>query len=117
MAIKLSDKQKLFARNIHKLEAFIFKLGFEITYGEATRHQIVQDLYLKEGKTTAKYSQHQKKLARDYNFFYAGKYITGKNAKKMLQVVGDYWESLHPDNRWGGNWTTFVDTPHFEMRG
>lgn len=28
--------------------------------------------------------------------------------------LGIYWESLDDKNRWGGNWKTFVDAPHFE---
>lgn len=115
--MSLGSKQKVFTKNVVKLIDFAHSLGFDITLGEATRRQMVQDHYLKTGKSTVKYSQHQKKLAIDLNFFYSGKYITGDNAKGILQVVGDYWESLHDDNVWGGNWKTFVDTPHFEMRG
>jgi hypothetical protein len=28
--------------------------------------------------------------------------------------LGAYWESLHPKNRWGGNFKSLVDCPHFE---
>jgi hypothetical protein len=28
--------------------------------------------------------------------------------------LGAYWVSLHPKNRWGGNFSNLVDCPHFE---
>jgi len=36
--------------------------------------------------------------------------------KLSLQELGDYWESLDSLNRWGGNWKTLYDFPHFERR-
>jgi len=29
-------------------------------------------------------------------------------------IYGAYWETLHPKNRWGGNFKSLVDCPHFE---
>ena len=34
--------------------------------------------------------------------------------KAILAPLGEYWESLHPKNRWGGNFSNLVDCPHFE---
>ena len=47
----------------------------------------------------------------DLNFFKDGKIIWDKTT---LAPVGAYWESLHPKNRWGGNFKSLVDCPHFE---
>jgi hypothetical protein len=63
-------------------------------------------------------SNHRKRLAIDLNIFKDGSYITNK---LMLQHIGDYWESLSPENKWGGNFvdskgSSYEDTPHFERR-
>jgi hypothetical protein len=34
--------------------------------------------------------------------------------KTILAPLGVYWESLYPKNRWGGNFKSLVDCPHFE---
>ncbi len=40
-----------------------------------------------------------------------------KTAAEMqeLQILGYYWESLYPYNRWGGNWQK-QDCPRFELK-
>jgi hypothetical protein len=46
--------------------------------------------------------------------------LKAEEAKTRLQVYGDYWESLSPENRWGGNFpkwypgSDFLDPRHFE---
>jgi hypothetical protein len=47
----------------------------------------------------------------DLNFFKDGKIIWDK---AMLAPIGAYWEDLYPKNRWGGNFKSLVDCPHFE---
>lgn len=56
-------------------------------------------------------SIHLKRCAIDLNFFKDGKIIWDK---AVLASLGKYWESLHPKNRWGGNFRSLVDCPHFE---
>jgi len=34
----------------------------------------------------------------------------------VLRPLGEYWQSLHPKNSWGGFWKSFKDVPHFERR-
>ena len=55
--------------------------------------------------------QHGYRLARDYDIW-----VNDELAyeKEKLQPIGDFWESLYPPNKWGGNFKKFVDTPHFE---
>lgn len=43
---------------------------------------------------------HKQRLAIDLNLFRRGEYMTNSEAHKLL---GDYWKSLHPDCRWGGD--------------
>jgi hypothetical protein len=56
-------------------------------------------------------SIHLKRCAIDLNFFKDGKIIW---SKEILSPLGAYWETLHPKNRWGGNFSNLVDCPHFE---
>jgi len=42
---------------------------------------------------------------------------------ELMRPLGEYWESLHPDNVWGGDWNrnnvldeTFYDPYHFERK-
>lgn len=123
------DKQAIFTKNIAKLIVKAGKLGIELTFGHAWRSKQEQARMFQLGKSKVQYGQHQKRLAVDFNFFIDGKLIyrpfshqrdeLGRMIKtpNAIQKLGDYWENLHPDNRWGGNWKTFVDTPHFEMKG
>jgi peptidoglycan L-alanyl-D-glutamate endopeptidase CwlK len=56
---------------------------------------------------------HLKKCAIDLNFFKSGNGELVQD-KDSLQEIGNYWESLSKFNRWGGNFKSFIDTPHFE---
>lgn len=127
--MSLSAKQRVFTRNIGRLIEFAFSVGIELTMGEAfrTKSQMLLNFYgyvVKEVRDTitlvksrklsnTKNSKHGSRLAQDFNFFIDGQLTYDK---EKLQILGDYWESLHPDNRWGGNFKSFLDTPHFEMR-
>ena len=124
--MKLSENQITFSYNIACLTLYANSKGIGFTYGEAERTKEQQMLYfygytlavvngeLKLVKTTKKSktlnSNHLRRLAVDFNFFMDGKLL---NDEKLLQDLGDYWCSLNPKNRWGGNWGW--DKPHFEM--
>ena len=45
------------------------------------------------------------------NLFKDGVFLTSSEAHRPF---GDYWETLNPDNRWGGMWN---DGNHYEMKG
>jgi len=112
----LVEQQAAFLKDVIKLLNEADRRGFMVTGGELYRTQYQQDFYLKTGASQKKVSIHQERMAIDFNFFV--KDATGKFAltyvQKVLQPLGDYWESLCPQNVWGGNWTTIVDTPHFQ---
>ena len=108
----LSDKQWDFLKDVAMLIYYIESQGWKATGGELWRPQVMQDYYLEEGKSTVRYSNHQDRLAIDLNFFNPDGDLTYD--KDELQMFGDFWESLHPDNEWGGNWKTFLDCPHFQ---
>lgn len=109
--MSLSDEQAAFLLDVCKLVPFATNLGFKVTGGELQRTQVQQEIYVKTGKSKTMNSNHLKKLAIDLNFIKNGQLIYDK---EELAPIGAYWESLNSKNRWGGNFKTFVDMPHFE---
>lgn len=110
----LRQRQSIFMRNIAQLILFAFEQGYELTAGEMYRTQEQQDLHRAAGRSQVKVSQHQKRLAVDLNLFIDGKYVSSSDDHRIL---GEYWKSLHPDNRWGGDFKSLPDGNHYEMRG
>lgn len=102
------------AELIHKAAA----LGFQVAGGELYRTPEQQALHVKNGRSTTMSSQHLKRLAVDLNFFKPGAdgQLQLTYDVEELRPLGQFWENLDPANRWGGNWSTFKDTPHFERR-
>jgi|SRR5690606_32567812 len=118
--MKLSEKQRIFAYNIACLIHYAFdQQGIELTFGEAYRTREQQLIYVQSGKSQTMNSNHLNRLAVDFNFFKEGNLTYNW---EDVKPIGDYWESLHPKNRWGGDWNQndvkdgFIDTPHFEMQ-
>ena len=95
----LQIAQFQFIQNVAKLIEYIFDNNHLCTLGEAWRSKEQALLYAKQGKGIAD-SLHCKRLAIDLNLFDRNeKYLTDS---KDYEQFGIYWESLHPDNRWGG---------------
>lgn len=109
--MSMVTEQNIFLDDVSLLTQYAKRKGITLTYGEAYRTEEQQRLHLFNGKTKAKYSTHQERLAVDFNFFIDGSLTY---SKEDIQVLGDFWESLDVKNRWGGNFKSFVDTPHFE---
>ena len=108
--MKLSEKQQIFARNVGSLLLWTsYWPGYSVTLGEAYRTKEQAELYAKRG-IGIKNSPHRRRLAIDLNLFIDGKYQTKTSAYERL---GLFWESLHPDNVWGGR---FRDGNHFQMK-
>jgi hypothetical protein len=107
--MNLGEHQEAFSRDMFKLEAKAYELGYEIRRGEAERPIEMQKIYVQTGRSKTMNSQHLKKCAQDYHFTKDGKLC-------YPAVLGEYWESLSPLNQWGGNWKSFKDQPHFERR-
>ena len=108
--MSLVADQAAFLLDACKLIAKATELGFTVTGGELYRTAEQQQIYVKTGRSKTMQSNHLRRLAIDLNFFKDGKCIYNVDTLKPL---GQYWESLHPKNRWGGSWR-FVDVPHFE---
>lgn len=107
----LVQQQAEFLLDACKLVYHATQMGFTVTGGELLRTPEQQAIYLKTGRSKTMQSNHLRRLAIDVNFIKDGQLIWDKNT---LAPVGAFWESLNPQNRWGGNFKTLVDCPHFE---
>ena len=105
------DEQSAFLLDMCKLIQYATQQGWVITGGELFRTAEQQEIYFKTGRSQTMASKHLRRCAIDLNFFKDGKLVWDKTA---LAPVGAYWESLNPKNRWGGNFKSLVDVPHFE---
>ena len=107
----LVDKQILFTENIGKLIYWAYKAGFGLTFGDAFRDRRQSALNAQQGKGIAN-SLHTCRLAVDFNLFIDGIYQAQSGVYRPL---GEHWKSLHPDNRWGGDFRPVPDGNHFSM--
>ena len=127
----LSDRQKLFTVNLAKMILKSVDLSFSLRLGEVERPIEMQEIYFKSGRSKTMNSRHIQRLASDFTIEYNGRIlfppgIIDDQYKKDLELcrpLGEYWESLHPDNVWGGDWNrngvydeSFKDPYHFEMK-
>lgn len=115
----LTREQSKFLMHVAELIRKAPDYGLIVTAGELYRTSEQQALYIKNGRSKTMSSQHLKRLAIDLNFFQESPdgslklTYDGDNVRQL----GAYWESLDPAvNRWGGNWSSFKDAPHFERR-
>lgn len=107
------DKQWEFLKDISMLIRKAEDMGIVLTAGEAYRTAYQQEHYVKTGRSKTMHSRHLNRLAMDFNFFIDGK-LTYDSNHPLINELGNYWESLGDTNKWGGNWTSFKDTPHFQ---
>jgi hypothetical protein len=109
--MSLSDEQAAFLLDVCKLIQHATGVGFKVTGGELARTPEQQAIYVETGRSKTFNSLHLKRCAIDLNFFKDGKIIWNR---EILAPLGAYWETLNPKNRWGGNFRSLVDCPHFE---
>ena len=107
----LSQKQRLFTKLVAQLIQYAYAQGYELTLGDAYRDPRVHgDVGVKKSYSSAN-SVHKQRLAIDLNLFKDGQYLTTTEAHKPL---GQFWKSLHPLCRWGGDFST-PDGNHYSM--
>lgn len=109
--MSLSSEQAAFLLDACTLIQYATSKGWTVTGGELFRTMAQQEIYLKEGKTKTLQSNHLRRLAIDLNFLKDGQPVWDK---AQLADIGAKWESLNPKNRWGGNFKSLPDVPHFE---
>ena len=105
-----SEEQWEFLKDYAKLIEYADTLGYKLTAGELYRTMYQQRRYVRDGLSWTYKSYHLERKAGDLNLFVYDK-LTYK--KSDYQILGEYWESLDPHNRWGGR---FNDAQHFERR-
>ncbi len=111
--MSLSNEQAAFLLDACTLIQYATQLGFNVTGGELSRTPEQQAIYIKTGRSKTFNSMHLQRCAIDLNFFKDGKIIWDRG---ILEPIGAYWETLSPKNRWGGNFKSLVDCPHFERK-
>lgn len=109
--MSLVKQQSEFLLDVCDLIQYATEEGWTVTGGELHRTVEQQQLHVKAGRSKTMNSQHLKRCAVDLNFFKDGVLTWSKTE---LAPIGAYWENLHPKNRWGGNFNSLVDVPHFE---
>lgn len=111
--MNLSQKQQIFSSNVVKLlDKILSTPGYSFTFGEAMRTQEQAAIYARDGRGILD-SLHCKRLALDFNLFHNGVYLSKTEDYKLF---GDYWKTLNPLNRWGGDFHDRTDGNHIEMQ-
>jgi len=111
--MNLSAEQNAFLGDVAKLIEYVYNKdsGILITGGELFRTMEQQKIYFDSGRSKTMNSNHLRRLAIDLNFIRNNAIISDK---ETLQAYGDFWKSLNPLNRWGGEFSTIYDPGHFE---
>lgn len=107
----LSDRQWEFLKDVALLILFAERQGWKLTGGELWRPKEMQQIYVSRGQSNASQGFHQQRLAIDLNLFIDNEY---KTATEEYSELGKFWESIRPENRWGGNFKARNDGNHFE---
>lgn len=110
--MKLSPQQAAFTADVARLIQFAnLRTGHRVVLKEVLRPEELARIYRDRGIGKLK-SLHIKGLAVDLALFIDGIYQTSSEAYRAL---GEFWESLHSLNRWGGNFKhQEPDGNHFE---
>lgn len=107
----LREKQSLFCSLVAKLIIFAYAQGYELTFGEVLRSIADAKQNAQSGAGISN-SLHLLALAVDFHLFKDGVYLQNTIEYKIL---GDYWKSLNPLCRWGGDFTSRPDGNHFSL--
>lgn len=108
----LHDAQALHVKLVAKLIAFTYSAGFTLSWGEAYRTP-QQAEWDAEHHTGIADSVHCDRLAVDLMLFKDGVYLSDAASYKFM---GDYWKSLDPTCRWGGDFKPLIDGDHFSLQ-
>jgi hypothetical protein len=102
----------MFTKFIGMLILWVYQReGWELTLGEALRSKLQAAANAQSGAGIVN-SLHILRLAIDLELFINGLWQQDTEAYKAM---GDYWKTLHPLCRWGGDFHTRPDGNHFSM--
>ena len=99
----LGQKQRRFTRLLGQLINWAYANGYELATEEGYRTPEQASWNAAKG-SGIRSSLHELKLAHDFSLFIKGVYQPHSEAYRPL---GEYWKSLAPDCRWGGD---FLDS-------
>ena len=108
----MSALQEEFAQSAAKLIQKAAELGFGVTLGEAWRTP-EQAQWDADHHTGVSHSVHCDRLAIDLNLFQNGTYLPD-DSTGAYRTLGEWWKSLGPSYRWGGDFH-LVDLDHFSI--
>lgn len=104
-AMTLREARCIFTINLAQLISFIGKHGYECALDSVKVPAESND-----GRSAG--SLHRIGLAADINLYRGARYLTDSNDHAEL---GRYWKTLHPLNRWGGDFKPNPDGNHYSM--
>ena len=118
MAYAWAVSQAEILRDVARLTLYADSVGVDVTAGEFERPRMMQEYYVKTGRSKTMKSDHLYRRAADLYFF-----VREDNDLRLtydvdeLRPIVEYWKSLNPKNYWGGDeWPGFKDVPHFGRR-
>ena len=103
----LGERQELFMELMPRLLAWGYARGYRMRGGELWRPPEMVAIYAARGSGSAN-SLHPLRLAIDINLFLNGTFLETSESHRPL---GDFWKSLHPLCRWGGDFRRADGTP------
>ncbi len=106
----LSQTQSEFAQDVAELIQYIDHSGYSCTFGDTYRDPRSHGEIGSQIAYGARESLHKRRLAVDLNLFKDGQFLRHTEAHRPF---GDFWKGLHPDNRWGGDFSN-PDGNHYE---
>ena len=110
--MRLSEKQRLFAKTLNQFQSWMLKNGYEYTLGDAYRDPRVFGKFGERKGYGQAGSLHKMRLAQDINLFINDQYIYDGDHPDY-QKIGEKWESMNELCAWGGR---FSDSNHFSFK-
>lgn len=107
----LSGKQQRFVVCLGHLLNYAAAKGYGLTLGDGYRDPRVFGEFGEKRAYAHENSVHKLRLAQDLNLFVDGQYVQD-GSHPAYQDLGQFWEGLDPDARWGGR---FDDANHFSF--
>lgn len=107
--MSLRKKQSRFARMVGDLIAQAYRMGYEVTLGDAYRDPRVHGAMGVRKSYSHPKSAHKLRLAIDLNLFKDGEFLEQSSDH---QPLGEWWEKQAADARWGGR---FNDGNHYSL--
>lgn len=121
--MKLGDARRLFTYNIARFIVWCFDNGFEVAGNELLRTQVQAMANAASGAGISN-TLHLKGLALDLNLYLDSRPGIDddiyQSDSAAYATLGQKWKSMHPLNRWGGDFKDKTGKPkpdgnHFSM--